>query len=676
MLVDARLKYPYEHSTVRLPGRHPVSARRPPRRRCRAIATSSCTTRIRTSWPARDVAAELIRQGYRAVALKGGIVDWLAANLPTETKEAPQAGAARTRRVERLARRFLPIHALPFIRRSSELALLATIRGDCREAAMLEAAPPSSARAASSPTPISARSSTRRAVRRRPAAPSALPAHVRSRRLGAPRIGDRRPARRPALAVRIGRGHARAARRRSISTLGATTAADLAAAVARRAIRAIPGLDEADRGRRRRRAADAARSDSPHPARPGGRASSSRSSTQLRARPGRRLGAAGRLAAARPGHGRRHRDRRGRRRSRRASSTSSPRLPDVGRVLHRSERRLYLLLDRVQVGVRFPEPVGGRRRAASADRVASPLQRVSKASPRDARTSTSGRCPPPPKTRSTRALGLPFIPPEIRNGDDEIRAAREGAAAGARVARRHPRRSAHALAWSDGRDSIEAMVSACRARLRVPRDHRSLAALGGVAEPDGRRRRSARPRRSRRCASGIPTSRSCTAARSTSCRTAGSISPTASSSSSTSCSRRCTSAPARRREQLMRRYLAAMKHPLVTLITHPTNRLRPAPRGYDLDYDRSSRRPSRPARSSRSTARRRTSISTARSRGARSPPARRVAIDSDCHRAELLDRQMDLGVIDGPARLGRAAARAEHAPARRGPRAHRAQARP
>ena len=36
------------------------------------------------------VAAELIRQGYRAVALKGGIVEWLAANLPTETKEAPQ----------------------------------------------------------------------------------------------------------------------------------------------------------------------------------------------------------------------------------------------------------------------------------------------------------------------------------------------------------------------------------------------------------------------------------------------------------------------------------------------------------------------------------------------------------------------------------------------------------
>ena len=36
------------------------------------------------------VAAILIRQGYRASALKGGIVDWLTANLPTETKEAPK----------------------------------------------------------------------------------------------------------------------------------------------------------------------------------------------------------------------------------------------------------------------------------------------------------------------------------------------------------------------------------------------------------------------------------------------------------------------------------------------------------------------------------------------------------------------------------------------------------
>ncbi len=39
------------------------------------------------------MAAELIRQGYRALTLKGGIVEWLTANLPTETKDAPKMSA-------------------------------------------------------------------------------------------------------------------------------------------------------------------------------------------------------------------------------------------------------------------------------------------------------------------------------------------------------------------------------------------------------------------------------------------------------------------------------------------------------------------------------------------------------------------------------------------------------
>ena len=36
------------------------------------------------------VAAALIRQGYRASALQGGIEEWLAAKLPTDSKEAPK----------------------------------------------------------------------------------------------------------------------------------------------------------------------------------------------------------------------------------------------------------------------------------------------------------------------------------------------------------------------------------------------------------------------------------------------------------------------------------------------------------------------------------------------------------------------------------------------------------
>ena len=89
VVVDARLKYPYEHSTVKLPGavRVLADAPVPPLPKDREIVVyDSDPNEIAST----NVAAELIRQGYRAAALKGGIVDWLAANLPTETKDAPK----------------------------------------------------------------------------------------------------------------------------------------------------------------------------------------------------------------------------------------------------------------------------------------------------------------------------------------------------------------------------------------------------------------------------------------------------------------------------------------------------------------------------------------------------------------------------------------------------------
>ncbi len=89
VLVDARLKYPYEHSTVRLPGAvryAPEGSPQPFSRDKEIVVYDSDPNELASS----HVAAELIRQGYRAAALKGGIVEWLAANLPTETKEAPK----------------------------------------------------------------------------------------------------------------------------------------------------------------------------------------------------------------------------------------------------------------------------------------------------------------------------------------------------------------------------------------------------------------------------------------------------------------------------------------------------------------------------------------------------------------------------------------------------------
>jgi len=89
VVVDARLKYPYEHSTLRLPGAVRFTGDGPapslPRDRD-VVVYDSDPNELASS----HVAALLIRQGYRAVSLKGGIVEWLAANLPTETKDAPK----------------------------------------------------------------------------------------------------------------------------------------------------------------------------------------------------------------------------------------------------------------------------------------------------------------------------------------------------------------------------------------------------------------------------------------------------------------------------------------------------------------------------------------------------------------------------------------------------------
>ncbi|MGE5245068.1 MAG: rhodanese-like domain-containing protein [Betaproteobacteria bacterium] len=98
VLVDARLKYPFEHSTVKLPGAIRLGQNGGstlPRDRD-IVVYDSDPNELASS----RVAAELIRQGHRAMALKGGIGEWLSANLPTETKEArrqapPEPGALK-----------------------------------------------------------------------------------------------------------------------------------------------------------------------------------------------------------------------------------------------------------------------------------------------------------------------------------------------------------------------------------------------------------------------------------------------------------------------------------------------------------------------------------------------------------------------------------------------------
>ena len=87
VVIDARLKYPYEHSAVRLPGALRLPSAGSPyaalARDREIVAYDSDPDELVSS----RVAAELIRLGYRASALKGGIAEWMGANFPVEPRE-------------------------------------------------------------------------------------------------------------------------------------------------------------------------------------------------------------------------------------------------------------------------------------------------------------------------------------------------------------------------------------------------------------------------------------------------------------------------------------------------------------------------------------------------------------------------------------------------------------
>jgi len=88
VVIDVRLKYPYEHSGLRLPGALRLPSSDNPyaglSRDQEIVAYDSDPNELVSS----RVAAELIRLGYRASALKGGIAEWVGANFPVEPKEA------------------------------------------------------------------------------------------------------------------------------------------------------------------------------------------------------------------------------------------------------------------------------------------------------------------------------------------------------------------------------------------------------------------------------------------------------------------------------------------------------------------------------------------------------------------------------------------------------------
>jgi rhodanese-related sulfurtransferase len=89
VILDARLKYPYEHSTVKLPGAlraAPDGQEWPPLPGGRDVVVYDSDPGEIVSAP---IVATLIARGVAAAVLKGGIAEWMAASLPTEPKTEP-----------------------------------------------------------------------------------------------------------------------------------------------------------------------------------------------------------------------------------------------------------------------------------------------------------------------------------------------------------------------------------------------------------------------------------------------------------------------------------------------------------------------------------------------------------------------------------------------------------
>ncbi len=326
--------------------------------------------------------------------------------------------------------------------------------------------------------------------------------------------------------------------------------------------------------------------------------------------------------------------------------------PGVIRTLHRGARRVYLLLDRAQVGVRFPAPAEAGARQLYLTGAAKHVEGLRAiAERRNVRLEANGLFAADGTLRAAAheeeiyaALGLPFIPPEIRDGDDEIALAASGALP-TLVARSDIRGDLHVHStWSDGRDTIEAMVDTCR-RLGYEyvaiTDHSPTSAASRNLSIDAVKQQAEEIARLREQFPGIEILHGCEV----------DILPDGRLDFPDRVLERLDIVLASLHDgaghspdQLMRRYTQAMRHPLVTLITHPTNRIVPHRRGYDLDYDRLFELAvdthtiveidGAPSHLDLDGALARRAIAAGAT----------LSIDSDCHRAELLDRQMDLGI--------------------------------
>jgi DNA polymerase (family 10) len=248
------------------------------------------------------------------------------------------------------------------------------------------------------------------------------------------------------------------------------------------------------------------------------------------------------------------------------------------------------------------------------------------------------------------ALELPFIAPELRNDGDEIAAAERGELPDL-LAEEHIRGDLHTHStWSDGRNTIADMVSAGKQlgyEYLAITDHseRAWSSRKLAAADVCRQREEIETLRSRvrgiEILHGIEVD----------IMPDGSLDFTDEILEGFDIVLASLHDAADQEDALLtERYLRAMRHPLVNVITHPANRSPAVSAGYPLDFDRLFA----------AAAETGTAMEVDGAPGhldmdgrlARRAAAAGVtiAVDSDCHRVEALSRQMRFGV--GTARRG------------------------
>ena len=316
-------------------------------------------------------------------------------------------------------------------------------------------------------------------------------------------------------------------------------------------------------------------------------------------------------------------------------------LPILATVLHRTVARALVLLDGHEIDIRVASPAEHGTVMFTAT------------GPADHVVDVRRRREPRPQASETEVYaqaGLAYLPPETRGSAGALEAA---------AAKRFPRLVDRSdirgdlhmhTTYSDGHDALRKMVEAAAAlgyEYIAITDHSEHASAGHTIDADGLKRQRDEIENVRASAGGMTIYQGIEV----DILPDGSLDcPDEILASLDIVLASLHEGAGHDRGTLTRRYLNAIRHPLVSVITHPSNQLVGYRAGYDLDYDAiyaaavetgtALEVDGAPVHLDLSGERARDAIRSGVT----------LVIDSDCHRARLLDRQMRFGV--GTARRG------------------------